>query len=52
MEFIIILGDVILITEAMKMEHTIRAAIDGEIKEIRFKEGQFVDPGALIIRII
>jgi len=25
--------------EAMKMEHTIKASLDGKVKEVRFKEG-------------
>jgi biotin carboxyl carrier protein len=29
-------GDVLVIMEAMKMEHTIKSAIDGEVKEIRY----------------
>jgi len=36
-------GDPILILEAMKMEHSIKANIDGEIKEIFYEEGQLVD---------
>lgn len=37
--------------EAMKMEHTIKSAIDGEVKEVRYKEGQFIEPGALIVKL-
>ena len=35
--------------EAMKMEHTVKASFDGTITEVRFKEGQFVGPGQIII---
>ncbi|CAD8135164.1 unnamed protein product [Paramecium octaurelia] len=44
-------GDILIIMEAMKMEHTIKAAIDGEVKEIRYKEGQFIEPGAMIVKL-
>lgn len=40
-----------LIMEAMKMEHTIKAVIDGKVAEVRFKEGQFVDAEALIVKL-
>ena len=33
----------------MKMEHTVKASFDGTITEVRFKEGQFVGPGQIII---
>lgn len=44
-------GDAILILEAMKMEHTIRAQKDGTIKEIFFKEGEQVDGGVNLVEI-
>ncbi|CAK83317.1 unnamed protein product (macronuclear) [Paramecium tetraurelia] len=44
-------GDILIIMEAMKMEHTIKAAIDGEVKEIRYKEGQFIEAGAMIVKL-
>lgn len=42
-------GDILMIMEAMKMEHTIKAPEDGTIKEIGFNVGDLVDEGALLI---
>jgi len=42
-------GDILMIMEAMKMEHTIKAPEDGTIKEIGFSVGDLVDEGALLI---
>ena len=36
-------GQVLLIMEAMKMEHSIIAVKDGKIKEVYFKDGDYVD---------
>jgi biotin carboxyl carrier protein len=44
-------GDPVLIVEAMKMEHTIRATKDGIIKEIFFNEGDQVQGGVLLCEI-
>lgn len=33
----------------MKMEHTIKASMDGKVKEVRYKNGEFIDPDSLII---
>ncbi len=44
-------GDVLLIMEAMKMEHTIRAQKDGVVKAVRGKVGQFVSEGEQLIDI-
>jgi 3-methylcrotonyl-CoA carboxylase alpha subunit len=44
-------GDPVLIVEAMKMEHMIRAPKDGTIKEIFFKEGEQVQGGVLLCEI-
>jgi 3-methylcrotonyl-CoA carboxylase alpha subunit len=44
-------GDTILILEAMKMEHTIKATKDGKIEEIFFKEGEQVTGGAVLCAI-
>ena len=44
-------GDPLLILEAMKMEQTMRAAIDGLIETIHVKEGAVVGPGARLISI-
>lgn len=39
----------LVIMEAMKMEHTIRAAEDGRIKEVFFAQGDIVDEGSELI---
>jgi 3-methylcrotonyl-CoA carboxylase alpha subunit len=39
-------GDVVLVLEAMKMEHAIRAPRDGVLKRIRVAEGDLVEAGA------
>ncbi|SHI74620.1 pyruvate carboxylase [Malonomonas rubra DSM 5091] len=42
-------GDVMLVTEAMKMETNVKAKKDGVIKEIVFGEGDQVDQGDLLL---
>lgn len=42
-------GDTLLIMEAMKMEHTIRAQEDGKVIEFFFKTGDLVDGGAELL---
>ncbi len=44
-------GDVLLKLEAMKMEHTIRAAGDGIVEEIYFAPGDTVEADAQLIKI-
>ena len=44
-------GEVILILEAMKMEHSIKATKNGVIKVIFFKEGEQVSGGAELCSI-
>ena len=44
-------GDPLLILEAMKMEQTMRTAIDGIIETIHVKEGAVVGPGERLISI-
>mgnify|MGYP005987038727 CR=1 FL=1 len=44
-------GDVLMIMEAMKMEHAIKAPEDGKVKEISFQVGDLVDEGALLIEM-
>jgi 3-methylcrotonyl-CoA carboxylase alpha subunit len=43
-------GDALLVMEAMKMEHTIRAPSDGTVMEYYFQAGQLVDGGAELLR--
>jgi pyruvate carboxylase len=42
-------GDVVLSTEAMKMETNVKAKKDGVIKELLFKEGDQVQQGDLLV---
>jgi 3-methylcrotonyl-CoA carboxylase alpha subunit len=44
-------GDVLMIMEAMKMEHTIKAPEDGTIREISFNVGDLVAEGAMLIEM-
>ena len=44
-------GDVILILEAMKMEHAIRAPRDGRVERVLFGEGDLVEAGAVLAEI-
>ena len=41
-------GDVLVVLEAMKMEHTIRAPHDGTVTSVLVVDGQQVDGGALL----
>ena len=42
-------GDVLLILEAMKMEHEVRASADGRVKELLFQPGESVNEGDLLL---
>jgi len=44
-------GDVLMVTEAMKMETNIKAKIDGKVVEVKFKEGDKVEKDDLVIII-
>ncbi len=44
-------GETILILEAMKMEHSIRADVNGVIKKISFKEGELVQGGVILVEL-
>jgi hypothetical protein len=39
------------VMEAMKMEHVIRAAMDGEVDRVLFKEGDFVLGNKTLVRV-
>jgi acetyl-CoA carboxylase carboxyltransferase component len=41
-------GDLLLILEAMKMEHEIRAGVDGRVAELFFTADELVEAGALL----
>jgi 3-methylcrotonyl-CoA carboxylase alpha subunit len=42
-------GQVLLVMEAMKMEHAVAAPEDGVVKEVRYKEGEQVAEGEALI---
>ncbi len=44
-------GEVVLVLEAMKMEHAIRAPRDGVVTHLPHGEGDLVDAGAVLAEI-
>ena len=42
-------GQLLLVLEAMKMQHRITAPFDGTVKEVHVEQGQQVDNGALLV---
>jgi pyruvate carboxylase len=44
-------GDVLMVTEAMKMETNIKAKQDGKVEDVKFKEGEKVEKEDLVIVI-
>jgi biotin carboxyl carrier protein len=42
-------GDLLLILEAMKMEHRITAGTDGKVAELRVAEGGQVEAGRVLL---
>jgi 3-methylcrotonyl-CoA carboxylase alpha subunit len=44
-------GDPLMVLEAMKMEHTIKAPADGTVEKVMFAAGDMVDEGAELLRI-
>ncbi|MBC1406210.1 biotin/lipoyl-binding protein, partial [Listeria welshimeri] len=44
-------GDALLITEAMKMETTIQAPFDGEVKTIFVSDGDTIESGDLLMEV-
>lgn len=44
-------GETILILEAMKMEHSIRADKDGKVKKINHQEGELVQGGVTLVEL-
>jgi acetyl-CoA carboxylase biotin carboxylase subunit len=47
----VLAGDPLIILEAMKMEHTMRAALDGVVESILVSDGEVVGPGQLLVQI-
>ena len=44
-------GDVLMVMEAMKMEHRIQAQKSGEVLSVNFAEGDRVDMGATLVEL-
>ena len=44
-------GDPLFVIEAMKMEYTIQAKVDGEVKAIYYSTGDLVDGGAELLEV-
>ena len=44
-------GQVLMVVEAMKMEHQITAGIDGNVAEVRFAVGDRVAQGDLLVEV-
>ena len=42
-------GDVLVVLEAMKMEHSVRAPVDGTVDDVLVLPGQQVDDGAVLV---
>jgi propionyl-CoA carboxylase alpha chain len=42
-------GQVLVVLEAMKMEHVVRAPADGVVADVRVAKGQHVENGALLL---
>jgi acetyl/propionyl-CoA carboxylase alpha subunit len=42
-------GDVLVVLEAMKMEHAVRAAVDGTVEDVLVEAGQQVADGAVLV---
>ena len=45
------MGDVLMILEAMKMEHRIRAPYAGEVKALHYGVGQSVQADAILLEL-
>jgi len=44
-------GQVMIIIEAMKMEHSIKAPRDGVVMEVQCEEGEFVNGGQTLVTL-
>jgi 3-methylcrotonyl-CoA carboxylase alpha subunit len=44
-------GDILMVIEAMKMEHSIRAPRDGIVKVIHFRHGDRVPEGSQLLEL-
>ena len=46
---ILLKGQVLVVLEAMKMEHTLRSPHDGTVTEVRYEPGDQVEADAILI---
>jgi 3-methylcrotonyl-CoA carboxylase alpha subunit len=44
-------GQALMVIEAMKMEHTIHALVDGTVTAVSFREGDLVEEGVELLVI-
>ena len=44
-------GEIVLITESMKMEYAITAKMDGKVKSVYVSKGELVEEGDLLVDI-
>jgi biotin carboxyl carrier protein len=44
-------GQLLVVMEAMKMEHSLRASADGVVKKINFKENDMIQKGKVLVEI-
>ena len=43
--------DVLVVLEAMKMEHSVRAAWAGQVNEVNCKQGELVEGGTRLVEV-
>ena len=48
----VVKGEALAVTEAMKMEHTIRAPRDGTIESVHIEAGQQIQEGAMLVSLV
>ena len=44
-------GDVLVVLEAMKMEHSVRAAWAGQVSEVNCIQGELVEGGTRLVEV-
>jgi 3-methylcrotonyl-CoA carboxylase alpha subunit len=44
-------GDTLVVVEAMKMEHAIRAPHDGTVRAVKYQAGERVPEGAVLVEL-
>ena len=44
-------GDVLVVLEAMKMEHSVRATWAGQVVEVNCKQGELVEGGTRLVEV-